>query len=232
MIKLRRSSDRGHADFGRLTSFHTFSFASYHDQEYMGYRALRVMNEDLVAAGQGFGRHAHANMEIVSYVLDGTLELKDWTENGEVVRAGELQRISAGTGISHSEINPSEDQAAHFYQFWLLPKFRDVRPSSERRRFDDAELRNSMRLVASHDGRHGSMSIQQDALIYLSKLDLGSELEFELPQERYGWLQVLRGSITLNSISLESGAGAAIHDEGLIQIVATSDAEIMLFDLA
>ncbi|QDV68965.1 Quercetin 2,3-dioxygenase [Rosistilla carotiformis] len=232
MIKLRKSEERGHADFGRLNSYHTFSFASYHDQNHMGFRALRVMNEDRVAAGQGFGHHSHANMEIVSYVLDGTLELKDWMETGEVVQTGELQRISAGTGISHSEFNPSGHQSAHFYQFWLLPKHRDVRPSSERRRFADNELKNSLRLVASPDGRDGSMSIQQDAMLYLSKLDHGASLDFAIADSRYVWLQVLRGAVSLNAAQLEAGAGAAIEDESMLKINATSDAEIMLFDLA
>ncbi|QDV12954.1 Quercetin 2,3-dioxygenase [Rosistilla oblonga] len=232
MITLRKSNERGRADLGRLKSYHTFSFASYHDQAHMGFRALRAMNEDCVAAGHGFGRHAHANMEIVSYVLDGTLELKDWMEEGEVVQAGELQRISAGTGISHSEINPSENQSAHFYQVWLLPKVRDVRPSSERRRFDDGEMKNSLRVVASPDGRDGSLSIQQDALLYLSKLESGATLDFAIDAGRYAWLQVLRGSVALNSNHLETGTGAAIENESLLRIDATSDAEIMLFDLA
>ncbi|QDS88571.1 Quercetin 2,3-dioxygenase [Rosistilla ulvae] len=232
MITLRKSNERGHADLGRLKSYHTFSFASYHDQNHMGFRALRVMNEDRVAAGQGFGRHAHANMEILSYVLDGTLELKDWMDSGDVLQTGELQRISAGTGITHSEINPSPYEPAHFYQFWLLPKCRDVRPSSERRRFEENELRNSFRLVASPDGQNGSISIQQDARIYLSKMEEGSSISFELCRGRYAWLQVLRGSVTLNATALDTGTGAAIQDEVNLQIDATENAEIMLFDLA
>jgi redox-sensitive bicupin YhaK (pirin superfamily) len=232
MITLRKASDRGHADHGWLNTYHTFSFASYHDREHMGFRSLRVMNEDRVAAGKGFGTHAHADMEIVTYVLGGALEHKDSVGNGEVLHPGEFQRISAGTGITHSEFNPSPSQTSHFYQIWLLPRSEGISPSYEQKRFDDSDLRNSLRLVASPDGLDGSLSIHQDAKIYLSRLDNGKELDALLPTGRYAWLQVLRGSVMLNNQSLDTGDGAAIDNESVLRILALSQAEILLFDLS
>ncbi|MBX3439798.1 MAG: pirin family protein, partial [Planctomycetaceae bacterium] len=173
MITLRKSNQRGHADHGWLNTYHTFSFSSYYDPAQMGFRSLRVMNEDRVAAGRGFGTHAHHDMEIVSYVLEGALEHKDSMGNGAVLRPGEFQRISAGTGITHSEFNPSRDQPTHFYQIWLLPQRNGLAPSYEQRRFDDSELRNALRVVASPEGENGSLTIHQDARISLSKLDAG-----------------------------------------------------------
>ena len=215
-----------------LSSYHTFSFASYFDREHMGFRALRVMNEDRVAAGKGFGTHGHEDMEIVSYVLSGALEHKDSMGNGEVLHPGEFQRISAGCGITHSEFNPSSDNGTHFYQIWLLPSSRGITPSYEQRKFDDSELHNILRLVASPDGLDGSLSIHQDARIYLSRLDAGNVLNAKIPEGRYAWLQVLRGAITLNSIAMSAGDGVAIEKETTLVVSATSQAEIMLFDLA
>lgn len=232
MITLRKADDRGHADHGWLNSYHTFSFASYFDREHMGFRALRVMNEDRVAAGKGFGTHAHEDMEIVSYVLSGALEHKDSMGNGEVLHPGEFQRISAGSGITHSEFNPSSDNGTHFYQIWLLPRSRGIKPSYEQKKFDDNELHNTLRLVASPDGLDGSLSIHQDARIYLSRLDNGTVLNARIPEGRYAWLQVLRGAITLNSIEMSVGDGVAIEKETTLVVSATSQAEIMLFDLA
>ena len=232
MIILRKAIDRGHADHGWLNPHHTFSFASYHDPKHMGFRSLRVMNEDRVAAGQGFGTHAHANMEIVSYVLEGALQHKDSMGNGAVLKTGEFQRISAGTGITHSEFNPSTDKPPHFYQIWLLPQSHDINPSYEQKRFDDSELKNSLRLVASPDREVGSISIHQDARIYLSKLDIDKTLDFEVRAGRYAWVQVLRGSVTLNGEAMDSGDGAAVSNEPWLTIVAKASAEIMLFDLA
>lgn len=232
MIELRKANDRGHGDHGWLNSYHTFSFASYHDPKHMGFRSLRVMNEDRVAAGKGFGEHAHDNMEIISYVLEGALEHKDSLGNGEVLKPGEFQRISAGTGITHSEFNPSKSEATHFYQIWLRPKSQGIEPSYEQKRFADEELKNTLRVVASPDGRDGSLSIHQDAIIYLSKLENGKAISHPLSSGRYAWLQVLRGSVTLNGKALETSDGAAISDEAELTITATSDAEMMLFDLA
>ncbi len=231
MIEIRKANDRGHADHGWLNSYHTFSFASYRDPKHMGFRSLRVMNEDRVAAGQGFGEHAHDNMEIVSYVLEGALEHKDSLGNGEVLQPGEFQRISAGTGITHSEFNPSKREPTHFYQIWLLPKSQGIEPSYEQKHFADAELTNALRVVASPDGRDGSLSIHQDASIFLSKLDSGHSIRHTNPSGRHAWLQVLRGSVTLNSDTLETSDGAAISDETELNITANSDAEVMLFDL-
>lgn len=232
MISVRKANDRGHADHGWLNSYHTFSFASYHDPAHMGFRALRVMNEDRVAAGQGFGTHPHADMEIVSYVLEGALAHKDSMGNGETLTPGEFQRISAGTGVTHSEFNPLGDEPTHFYQIWLLPKTKGIAPSYEQKRFDDLELKNTLRVVASPDGRDGSLSIHQDAEIFLSKLDIGKSVVVSLDADRHAWLQVLRGSVTLNGETMDESDGAAMSEEGRLLITASTDAEIMLFDLA
>lgn len=232
MITLRKSNDRGHADHGWLNTYHTFSFSSYQDPAHMGFRSLRVMNEDRIAAGTGFGTHAHRDMEIVSYVLDGALEHKDSMGNGEVLRPGEFQRITAGSGITHSEFNPAKDHPTHFYQIWLLPSSRGLTPSYEQKRFDDAELQNSLRLVASPNGELGSLTIHQDAQVYLSKIDAGQSVDFALPAGRYAWLQVLRGSVTLNGNAMETSDGAAVSEESTLTIKATTAAEIMLFNLA
>ena len=232
MIQIRKAEERGHADHGWLNTYHTFSFASYHDPDHMGFRSLRVMNEDRVAAGKGFGTHPHRDMEIVSYVLEGALEHKDSMGNGEVLRPGEFQRITAGTGITHSEFNPSTVEQTHFYQIWILPDAAGLPPGYEQKRFDDDRMRNALRLVASPDGEDGSLTIHQDARIYLSKLDAGKTIEFTVPSGRHAWLQVLRGGVTLNGGAMQASDGAAVSDEATLSIAATSDAEIMLFDLA
>jgi redox-sensitive bicupin YhaK (pirin superfamily) len=231
MITVRKASDRGHADHGWLKAAHTFSFASYHDPDHMGFRSLRVMNEDRVAPDKGFGTHPHRDMEIVTYVLEGALEHKDSMGNGEVLTPGEFQRMSAGTGIEHSEFNPSSDEPTHLYQIWLLPTEKGIEPSYEQKRFDD-RLQNELRLVASPDGEEGSLKIYQDARIYLSRLDAGKLVDVDLADGRHAWLQVLRGSVTLNDIKLSTSDGAAVSDETSLTITATNDAEIMLFDLS
>lgn len=232
MIQIRKAEERGHADHGWLNTYHTFSFASYHDPDHMGFRSLRVMNEDRVAAGEGFGTHPHRDMEIVSYVLEGALEHKDSMGNGEVLRPGEFQRITAGTGVTHSEFNPSKIEPTHFYQIWLLPDASGLPPGYEQKRFDDERMQNVLRLVASPDGENGSLTIHQDARIYLSKLDAGKTIEFTIPFGRHAWLQVLRGSAALNGAAMDTSDGAAVSDEATLSIVATSDAEFILFDLA
>ncbi len=232
MIQVRKAADRGHANHGWLDTYHTFSFGDYHDREQMGFRSLRVMNEDRVEPGKGFGTHPHRDMEIVTYVLEGALEHKDSMGNGEVLRPGEFQRMSAGTGITHSEFNPSEVEPVHLYQIWLFPERKGIEPSYEQKRFPDEELHNRLRLVASRDTADGSLLIQQDARIFLSQIDDGVQISHNLPEGRHAWLQVLRGSVSLNGDDLQTSDGAAVSEESLLTILATSDAEVMLFDLA
>ena len=232
MIQVRKAVDRGHANHGWLDTYHTFSFASYQDLAHVRFRALRVMNEDRVAPGQGFGTHPHNDMEIVTYVLEGALEHKDSMGNGEVLRPGEFQRMTAGTGITHSEFNPSATEPVHLYQIWLYPEAKRLTPSYEQKRFDDAGMHNRLRLVASRDAADGSLAIHQDAQIYLSRLDAWQTVEHSLTDQRHAWLQVLRGSVRLNGETLDTSDGAAVSDETGLQIEAVEAAEIMLFDLA
>ena len=231
MIRVRKATERGHANHGWLDTYHTFSFASYQDPAHTKFRSLRVMNEDVVEAGQGFGTHPHRDMEIVTYVLSGALEHKDSMGNGEVLRPGEFQRMSAGTGITHSEFNPSGDEPVHLYQIWLLPERNSIDPSYEQKKFAEEERRNRLRLVASRDARDGSLLIHQDARIYLSSLDEGSRIDHSLDRGRHAWLQVLRGSVTLNDQTLTTSDGAAVSEEDSLEIVASQPAEVMLFDL-
>jgi redox-sensitive bicupin YhaK (pirin superfamily) len=232
MIAIRRAHERGHFDHGWLNTYHTFSFASYRDPSHMGFRALRVMNEDFVRPDQGFGTHPHENMEIVTYVLEGALEHRDSMGNGEVLRPGEFQRMSAGTGITHSEFNPSDAEPVHLYQIWLFPERNGIEPSYEQKRFAETERQNRLRLVASPDAADGSLLIHQDARIYLSSLDDGAEVRHDPAKGRHAWLQILRGSAAVNGQQLATGDGAAISDEPALTIRATGAAEIMLFDLA
>lgn len=231
MLQVRKSTDRGHADHGWLNTYHSFSFADYHDPAHMGFRSLRVMNEDRVQPGMGFGTHGHRDMEIISYVLDGALEHKDSLGNGEVLRPGEFQRISAGTGVRHSEFNPSATEPVHFYQIWLLPQQPGLKPSYEQKRFPDAERHNRLRLVASPDAAEGSLLIHQDARVYLSSLDNGQSVAHQLSEGRHAWLQVLKGSVTLNGQPLQTSDGAALSNVRNLEINATEPSEFMLFDL-
>jgi len=232
MINVRKAADRGHANHGWLDTYHTFSFAGYVDREHVHFRSLRVMNEDRVAPGQGFGTHPHNDMEIVTYVLEGALEHKDSMGNGEVLRPGEFQRMTAGTGITHSEFNPSEDEPVHLYQIWLFPDQKGHTPSYEQKRFPDEQMTNRLRVVASPDAEEGSLMIHQDAKIFLSKLGPQAVVEHPLAESRHAWLQVLRGKVTLNGQSLATSDGAAVSEERMLKIEAVEDAEIMLFDLA
>ena len=232
MIQIRKASDRGHANHGWLNTYHTFSFSTYRDPNHMGFRSLRVMNEDWVAAGQGFGTHPHQDMEIVTYVLEGALEHKDSMGNGEVLYPGEFQRMTAGTGITHSEFNPSAGEPVHLYQIWLYPDQKGLTPSYEQKRFPEAGRENQLRLVASRDATDWSLRIHQDACIFLSKLEAGNEVSHPIEPGRHAWLQVLRGAVTLDNHSLTTSDGAAISGEAKVTIRATTDAEIMLFDLA
>ncbi len=232
MLTVRKSHERGHVNHGWLDSYHTFSFASYRDPKHVHFRALRVMNEDVVQPGQGFGTHPHDNMEIVTYVLSGALEHRDSMGNGEVLRPGEFQRMTAGTGITHSEFNPSADEPVHLYQIWLFPERKGLEPSYEQKRFDESERHNRLRLVASRDGAEGSLLIHADARIYLASLDGHQQLRHPLNVERHAWLQVLRGDITVNGAVLTAGDAAALSEERELTITAHSNAEVMLFDLA
>ena len=232
MFKTRKASDRGHADHGWLNTYHTFSFSSYHDPEHMNFRSLRVMNEDRVAPGKGFGTHAHQDMEIVSYVLAGALEHKDSMGNGEVLRPGELQRITAGTGITHSEFNPSPEEATHFYQIWLVPAQQGLEPGYEQKSFDPASRQNRLQLVASGNSENGALKIHQDVKIYLSNIAAGRQVGYGFDPGRHGWLQVLRGKVSIANEQLATSDGLAISDVAKLDIHADEDAEIMLFDLA
>jgi redox-sensitive bicupin YhaK (pirin superfamily) len=232
MITRRPAKARGHKNHGWLNANHTFSFGSYYDPQHMQFRALRVMNEDFVSPGKGFGTHPHDNMEIVTYVLEGALEHRDSMGNGEVLRPGEFQRMSAGTGITHSEFNPSKDEPVHLYQIWLLPEKDGITPSYEQKRFPEEERHNQLRLVASRDQANGSLLIHTDARVYLGTIDQGQSVTQPIAPGRYAWLQVLRGSVTLNGQPLDTSDGAAIANETTLKIEATTNAEVMLFDLA
>ena len=232
MIQIRKAADRGHANHGWLDTHHTFSFSTYHDPAHMRFRALRVMNEDVVAPGQGFGTHPHNDMEIVTYVLSGALEHRDSMGNGEVLRPGEFQRMSAGTGITHSEFNPSSTEPVHLYQIWLFPESKGITPSYEQKAFPQTGRKNRLQLVASREAADGSLLIHQDARIFLADVAAGQQVSHRLETGRHAWLQVLRGSVTLNGQTLDTSDGAAVSEETALTIHASADAEIMLFDLA
>jgi hypothetical protein len=231
MLRIRRSDDRGHADHGWLDSHHTFSFADYHDPEHMGFRALRVINEDRVAPGGGFGTHPHRDMEIISYVLDGELGHKDSMGNGSVIRPGDVQRMSAGTGVSHSEHNASKAQPVHFLQIWIVPDRRGHAPGYEQKAFPIDERRGRLRLVASPDGADGSVTIHQDARLHVANLDGDERAELALAPGRQAWVQVARGSVELNGERLATGDGAAVVDETAVTLAGGQGAEVLVFDL-
>jgi quercetin 2,3-dioxygenase len=229
---LRRSGERGLADHGWLRSFHTFSFADYHDPAHMGFRALRVINEDRVQPGQGFGTHGHQDMEIISYVLEGQLEHKDSMGTGSIIRPGDVQRMSAGTGVRHSEYNPSPTELVHFLQIWTLPDRRGLKPSYEQKSFSVAERTGRLCLVASPDGRDGSLTVHQDVQLFASLLGKGDAVRHALAPGRAAWVQVTKGGIAIAGEKLAAGDGAAIEDAGTIEIRAEQPSEVLLFDLA
>jgi hypothetical protein len=233
MITVRRSTDRGHFDHGWLNTYHTFSFSRYYDPRYVGYRALRVLNEDWVQPGQGFGMHPHDNMEIITYVLEGALQHQDTMGNGSVIHAGEFQRITAGTGMSHSEFNPSSTEPVHLVQIWLLPEQGGLTPSYEQRAFPDGNgfTDHHLRLVASRDGRESSLTMHQSADLYLGRLESGERAPHTFQPGRHGWLQVLRGTVRTLDETLHAGDGAAISGEPQLEIEAPEGAEFLLFDL-
>ncbi len=232
MLRIRRSHERGFADHGWLKTYHTFSFATYQDPHHVRFRSLRVMNEDVIAPGQGFGTHPHHDMEIVTYVLSGALEHRDSMGNGEILRPGEFQRMTAGTGIEHSEFNPSATEPVHLYQIWLFPERKGIEPSYEQKAFPVAHRANRLQLVASRQGDEGSLMICQDARIFLANLSPGSSVTHTIAPGRHAWLQSLRGRIVVDGIALEAGDGVAVSDEPALTITASDASEIMLFDLA
>ncbi len=232
MIKLRRSDQRGGGDYGWLNTRHSFSFDRYYDPEFMGFRSLRVINEDWVAPGGGFPFHPHRDMEIITYVLEGGLEHKDSLGNGSIIRPGDGQRMSAGTGVRHSEANPSESDAVHLLQIWILPDKQGHQPGYEQKAFSEEEKRGKLRLIASPDGKNGSVTIHQDAKLYVSLLAPGGEVKHDLGNNRYAWLQVAKGAVELNGQKLDQGDGAAISEEKMLIIRGNDNAEVLLFDLA
>jgi redox-sensitive bicupin YhaK (pirin superfamily) len=231
MITIRRSQERGHADHGWLRTFHTFSFADYYDPEFMGFGCLRVINQDQVAVGRGFATHGHKDMEIVSYVLEGALEHEDSMGNGSRMRPGDVQLMSAGSGVTHSEFNPSSTEPLEFLQMWIYPRTRCTEPRYEQRAFSESERRGRLRLVVSPDGRDGSVTIGQDARLYAAILGPGDRTVFELPAGRMAWLHVARGELSLNGEQLSGGDGAAIRDERSVEIAGIADAELVLWEL-
>jgi redox-sensitive bicupin YhaK (pirin superfamily) len=231
MINVRRAGDRGHENYGWLDTQHTFSFGEYHDPRHMGFRALRVINEDRVKPESGFGTHSHRDMEIVSYVLAGELEHKDSMGTGSVIRPGDVQRMSAGTGVTHSEWNHSKTEFVHFLQIWILPERRGLQPSYEQTTLPPAETANQLRLVASPHGRGGSVTIHQDAAIHVTRLDAGHEVTHALEKGRHAWVQVARGAVDVNGTALAAGDGAAVSEESAVVIRADAAAEVLVFDL-
>ena len=233
MITIRSAQDRGTANFGWLDSRHTFSFGNYYDPKQMGFADLRVINEDKVTPGQGFGTHEHRDMEIISYVLEGALAHKDSIGAGSVMRPGDVQRMSAGTGIQHSEFNASSTEPVHFLQIWILPEQKGIQPSYEQKTFTEAEKRGVLRLVGSRDGRDGSITIHQNINLYATLLQEGETVNHSLAEGRVAWLQVARGAVQVNDRTLTAGDGAAIAQEAQITLQgASNDAEVLLFDMA
>jgi quercetin 2,3-dioxygenase len=232
MIIVRPGNERGHNNLGWLDTYHTFSFDTYFDPGHMGFRQLRVINEDRVQPGGGFGTHPHRDMEIITYILDGALEHRDSMGNGSVIRPGEVQRMSAGTGITHSEFNPSKSELVHLLQIWILPEKKGLTPSYEQREFKTEEKRGRLRLIAGKGGRDGAVTIHQDVDLYAALLEKGEHVTCSLRPNWHAWVQVARGAITLNQASLRAGDGASVSDEKQIELAGTEKAEVLVFDLA
>lgn len=230
MITLRRAEERGHANHGWLDSYHTFSFANYYDPQHMGFRDLRVINEDRVAANRGFGEHTHRDMEIITYVLDGALEHQDSLGNQSVMRPGEVQRMTAGTGVAHSEYNHSDRDPVHFLQIWILPNKKNLAPGYEQKAYSEVEKHGTLRLIASQQGRDGSVTVHQDLNLYATVLSEGESVKLS-ERDRHLWVQVARGSVLLNGELLHQGDAAALESEAL-ELVGKEKAEVLVFDLA
>ena len=231
MLTVRKAEERGHANHGWLDTWHTFSFADYQDPREMGFGPLRVINDDTVQPGQGFGTHGHRDMEIITYVLEGALEHKDSMNNGSIIRPGNVQRMSAGTGVRHSEFNPSRDKGVHLLQIWIEPKITGVKPGYEEKQFGTAEKKGQLRLIASPDGREGSVTIHQDATVYASMLDGKDAVTHRLAPGRRAYVHVARGSLKVNGTPLDGGDGAKIVDVAAIELTDARAAEVLLFDL-
>jgi len=232
MIAIRKSKDRGHADHGWLNTRFSFSFADYYDPKHEQFRTLRVMNDDRVAGGGGFPNHPHRDMEIVTYVLEGALEHRDSMGNGSVIRPGDVQYMSAGTGVTHSEFNASKKDPVHLYQIWMFPDKQGYKPAYDQKNFSEVEKRGRLRLLASPDGRDGSVKIRQDNELYATILGANESVRHELQPERHAYVQIARGSVKLNGEQLEEGDGAAISAEKSLELVGVKNAEVLLFDLA
>lgn len=232
MIKVRPAAERGKSRTNWLDSSHTFSFNRYYDPRWSGFRELLVINEDFIAPGMGFGTHSHSNMEILSYVVAGQLAHRDSTGTSEVIRPGEVQRMTAGTGVSHSEFNPSETEPTHLLQIWIQPEQEGLKPGYEQREFPEAERHGRLRLVASHDGSDGSVTIRQDVKMYDALLAAGDEVTYQLDGDRHAWIQVVKGAVTVNGTPLRAGDGAAVSEEPTLTIKASEEAELLFFDLA
>jgi len=231
MMTIRRASERGHANFGWLDSWHTFSFGSYYDPEHMGFSDLRVINDDRVRGGEGFPSHSHRDMEILSYVLEGALAHKDSTGSGGVIRYGDVQRMSAGKGVTHSEMNGSHDEPVHFLQIWLMPERPGLPASYEEKHFTPEEKKGQLKLIASPGGAEGSLTLHQNARVYASILDKGQEVSHTFARGRRGWVQVARGRVLVAGKELGTGDGAALVDEASVTIAGGEPSEVLLFDL-
>ena len=232
MMTIRPASERGHAEHGWLDSHHTFSFADYYDPAHMGFRGLRVINEDRVAPAQGFGTHPHRDMEIISYVLEGALEHKDSMGTGSVIKPGDVQRMSAGTGVRHSEKNASPNEGVHFLQIWIMPEKQGIEPSYEQKAFTEQDKRGRLRLVASPDGRDGSVTVHSDVMLYAGQFDGSESAELALSGGRHAWIHVARGKVRVNGRELSAGDGASLSDEKSVKIDGGKDGEVLVFDLA
>jgi hypothetical protein len=231
MLNVRRSADRGYFDHGWLKTFHTFSFADYYDPQWVEYGPLRVINDDRVAPGRGFGKHGHRDMEIITYILEGELEHQDSMGNGSVIRVGDVQRMSAGTGVTHSEFNASADHAVHLLQIWIQPQALRLAPGYEQKHFTAADKRGRLRLIASPDGGDGSVTIHQGARVYAGLFDKAERAEFQLPAGRRAWLQVARGALSVDRARLEAGDGAYTKGAARLTLADGAGAEVLLFDL-
>jgi len=232
MVNIRKSQERGHANHGWLNTYFTFSFADYYDPKHVQFRTLRVLNDDCITAGAGFPEHPHRDMEIITYVLEGALAHRDSMGNGSVIRPGDVQYMSAGTGVTHSEFNASKSEPAHLLQIWMLPEKKGLKPVYGQKNFAESEKRGKLRLVASPDGRDGSVTVRQDNELYATVLGAGESVRHELKPDRHAYVQVARGSVKLNGKELQEGDGAAISEEKGIELTGVNDTEVLLFDLA
>jgi len=232
VIKRRAANERGHTKLPWLDSFHTFSFGEYHDPNHMGFRTLRVINDDFIKPAGGFGTHPHHDMEIVTYLLEGALEHKDSMGNGSIIHPGDVQRMSAGTGVAHSEYNPSSKEPVHLLQIWVLPGQRGLPPGYEQKSYPQEEKRGKLRLIASPDGRDGSVTIHLDAHVYTAILDPGQDVRYRLPSGRHLWIQVARGEVLLNGQPFQQGDGAAVSQEESLTLIGKKGSEVLLFELA